>query len=59
MGKIKSQAAGTCQDCGEETDMSSPEVCFGCVSKASDGTGVFVTEERQVVTTATTEEVPF
>ena len=31
MGKIKSVTVGECEVCGAETDIDSPEVCYGCV----------------------------
>lgn len=32
MSKIKSIAVGECEVCGEETDLDSPKVCYGCVA---------------------------
>ena len=36
MGKIQDQVAGVCEKCGGETDFTSPEVCYGCVSEAEE-----------------------
>lgn len=32
MSKIKSITAGECEVCGEETDIDSPQVCYGCAA---------------------------
>lgn len=33
MSKIQDQTVGTCRECGDETDHTSPEVCWGCVKR--------------------------
>lgn len=60
MAKIKSQTAGSCEVCGEETDITSPEVCFGCVSRSAHDRAVddVVATVRVKAGVEVAEEVP-
>ena len=62
MGKIKEQSVGTCTECGEETGIDSPVVCFGCAQQVTQAAeGVFVTDDGRRVEglVNTDKEVPF
>jgi hypothetical protein len=58
MAKIKSQTAGSCEVCGEDTDISSPVVCFGCVSESIHEGAVDEVVGKVKLASGVSEEVP-
>jgi hypothetical protein len=61
MSAIKNQTAGVCVECGKETDIDSPIVCFGCVSaEQAKAQGVEVPEfDSCCVSPVASDPVPF